>query len=112
MKIVGVVVVMALVAGPAWAQIVPKYGEPDPEKTKADIAAEKEAERAYRRSLDNIQEQKSSDPWGTVRVDGASKAAAKAPAAKAPAAKAPAAKAPAAKPKAKSADIRTDGAAK
>lgn len=107
MKIVGVVAVMALLAGPAWAQAVPKYGEPDPEKTQADIAAEKAAERAYRRSLGNIPEQKSSDPWGTMRGDGAPKAAAKAPDAKASAVKAATAK-----PKAKSADTRTDGAAK
>jgi len=112
MKIVGVVVVMTLLAGPAWAQIVPKYGDPDPEKTQADIAAEKAAERAYRRSLGNIPEQKSSDPWGTVRSEGAPKAAAKGTDAKALDAKAPAAKAPAAKPKTKSADTRTDGAAK
>ena len=55
---------MALLAGPAWAQLFRNTGEPDPEKTQAEIAAEKAAERAYRRSLGNIPEQKSSDPWG------------------------------------------------
>lgn len=98
MKILGGILVatcvIAALAGPAWAQgAVPRYGETDKDKTPSQIAAEKEAERAYRRSLGNIPEQqKSTDPWGTVRSDSAPpKAAAKA-----------------AKPKAKSAD----GAAK
>ena len=82
MKMIGIVAVMALLAGPAWAQNTQKYGDPDKVKTQADIAAEKEAERAYKRSLSNIPEQKtSSDPWGAVRSDNAApKAAAKAPA--------------------------------
>ena len=84
MKLIGIVAVMALLAGPAWAQSksIQKYGEPDKVKTPTEIAAEKEAERAYQRSLGNIPEQKtSSDPWGTVRSDNAApKAAAKAPA--------------------------------
>jgi hypothetical protein len=80
--ILGATVVIASLAGPAWAQnSVPKYGDPDKVKTPADIAAEKEAEKAYRRSLGNIPEQKTTDPWGTVRSDTAPpKAAAKAPA--------------------------------
>jgi hypothetical protein len=83
MKMIGIVAVMALLAGPASAQApsVQKYGDPDPEKTQADIAGAKEAERAYKRSLGNIPEQKSTDPWGTVRSDNAApKAAAKVPA--------------------------------
>ena len=82
MKMMGIVAVVALLAGPAWAQNTQKYGDPDKVKTQADIAAEKEAERAYKRSLSNIPEQKStSDPWGAVRSDNAApKAAAKAPA--------------------------------
>lgn len=101
MKIVGVAAVMlALLAGPVWAQNVPQYGDTGKDKTRSDIEAEKEAERAYRRSLGNIPEQKSSDPWGTVRGDNPPKAATKAPDAKA------------AKPKAKSADTRPDSAAK
>ena len=79
--ILGVVVVVASLAGPAWAQsAVPRYGETDKDKTPSEIAAEKDAERAYRRSLGNIPEQKSTDPWGTVRSDSAQpKAAAKTP---------------------------------
>ena len=82
MKMIGIVAVMVLLAGPAWAQAtVPKYGEADKDKTPAEIRAEKEAERAYKRSLGNIPEQKGTDPWGTVRSDNAApKAAAKAPA--------------------------------
>jgi hypothetical protein len=94
-RIVGAIVVIASLAGPALAQNnVPRYGETDKPRSSADIAAEKEAERAYRRSLGNIPEQKSSDPWGTVRSDSAPPKAA--------------AKVPPAKPKAKSAE----GAAK
>jgi hypothetical protein len=103
MRKFGIVAVMALLAGPAWGQAaVPKYGDPDKEKSASDIAAEKAAERAYQRSLGNIPEQKSTDPWGAVRSDNAApKAAAKAPgkpkAAKSEAAKSEAAKSEAAK---------------
>ena len=87
MKIIGIVAVMALLAGPALAQTqapaIQKYGDPDKEKTPAEKAAEKEADKAYKRSLGNIPEQQKADPWGTVRSDGAPpKAAAKAPAVK------------------------------
>jgi len=99
MKILGGVlsatVVIVALAGPVWAQnSVPQYGEADKPKTPAEIAAEKEAEKAYRRSLGNIPEQQKADPWGTVRSNSAPPKAA--------------AKAPPAKPKAKSAE----GAAK
>jgi hypothetical protein len=95
-RILGAVAVIAFLVVPAAAQKGPaKYGEEDKPKTPAEIAAEKDAERAYRRSLGNIPEQqKSTDPWGTVRSDSAPPKAA--------------AKAPQAKPKAKSAE----GAAK
>ncbi len=80
-RILGAVAVIALFAGPAAAQKGPaKYGEEDKPRTPAEIAAEKDAERAYRRSLGNIPEQQKTDPWGTVRSDSAPpKAAAKAP---------------------------------
>jgi hypothetical protein len=94
-RILGAVAVIALFAGSAAAQRGPaKYGEEDKPKTPAEIAAERDAERAYRRSLGNIPEQQKTDPWGTVRSDSAPPKAA--------------AKAPQAKPKAKSAE----GAAK
>ena len=96
-RILGAVAVIGLLAGSAAAQKGPaKYGEEDKPKTPAEIAAERDAEKAYRRSLGNIPEQqKSTDPWGTVRSDSAPP-------------KAAANKAPQAKPKAKSAE----GAAK
>ena len=99
MRIFGVVAVVALfLAGPAWGQkAVPRYGDTATEKSPSEIAAEKEAERAYQRSLGNIPEQKSSDPWGAVRSDNAPPKAA--------------AKAAAAKPKAKT-DSKPDSAAK
>jgi hypothetical protein len=82
--VLGAIVVVAALAGPACAQnSIPKYGDPDKVKTPAEIAAEKDAEKAYRRSLGNIPEQQKTDPWGTVRSDNAPpKAAAKAPQAK------------------------------
>jgi hypothetical protein len=83
MKLISIVAVLALLTGPAWAQQAPiqRYGEQDKDKTAAEIAAAKEAERAYKRSLDSTPEQKSADPWGNVRNDNAApKAAAKAPA--------------------------------
>ena len=80
MKILGAVIVIVLLAGPAYAQTqsVPRYGEVDKEKSPTEKEADKEAERAYKRSLGNIPEQKSGDPWGAVRSDNAPpKAAAK-----------------------------------
>jgi hypothetical protein len=94
-RILGAVAVIAFLAGSAWAQKGPaRYGEEDKPKTPAEIAAEKDAERADRGSLGNIPEQQKAAPWGTMRGDSAPPKAA--------------AKAPPAKPKAKSAD----GAAK
>ncbi len=88
-RILGGAAVAALLGGSALAQQKgpARYGEEDKAKTAAEIAADKEVERAYRRSLGNIPEQKSTDPWGTMRGDSA----------------APKAAAPA-KPKAKSAE--------
>jgi len=103
-KVVGIVAVITVLAGPAWAQSEPvqRYGEPDKEKTSAEIQAEKDAERNYQKSLGNIREQKSADPWGTVRSESAPpKAAAK-----------DATKTPTAKPKTKSADTKPAGSAK
>ena len=76
--------VIALLAGPAHGQSesVPRYGEAPKTKSPQELAAEKDAEKAYKRSLSNIPEQKPSDPWGTVRSDGAPKTVAKEPAAK------------------------------
>ena len=81
--------IIAALAGPALAQQAPvqRYGEKDKDKTWNQKELEKEAERAYKRSLGNIPEQKSADPWGTVRSDSAPKTVAKDPVAKDPATK-------------------------
>ena len=53
----------------------PNTGNPKGKKPQ-EITAEKEADKAYQKSLGRIPEQKgSSDPWGTVRSDSAPKAA-------------------------------------
>ena len=71
-RVLGAAAAMALLAGPVLAQGGPaRYGEPDKVKTPTERAAEKEAERAYQRSLGNIPEQKSTDPWGIARGDSA-----------------------------------------
>jgi hypothetical protein len=83
MKVFGTVAAIALLAGPAYAQnAVPRYGDVDKDKSPQQIQAEKDAEKAYNKSLQNIPEQKSTDPWGNVRSDNAPKAAAKPAAAK------------------------------
>ncbi len=99
-RILGAAAVMALLAGPALAQKGPaRYGETDKDKTPTEKAAEKDAERAYQRSLGNIPEQKSVDPWGIARGDGGAKADAAKPDKPA-------------KPKAKSADTKTGNSIK
>jgi hypothetical protein len=79
MRIFRAAAVIALLAGPAYAQSqsIPKYGE-FKDKSPQEISAEREAERAYTKSLGNIPEKGPADPWGTVRSDGAPKPAAKA----------------------------------
>jgi hypothetical protein len=84
MRVVAAAVIVAFLAGPAFAQQKPmqKYGEEDKVKTLEERNAEREAEKAYKRSLGNIPEQKAVDPWGNVRSDNAPKPEAKAPAKK------------------------------
>ena len=85
MRVIAAAVIMAFLAGPAFAQDkpIPKYGEvDDKEKTPAEKQAERDAEAAYKRSLGNISAQKPVDPWGNVRSDNTPKPEAKAPAKK------------------------------
>ncbi|MEA2951615.1 MAG: hypothetical protein QOJ96_1135 [Alphaproteobacteria bacterium] len=72
--------IIAALAGPAWAQQKPvqRYGEKDKDKTWSEMEQEKEAQRAYKRSLDNVPEKGPVDPWGNARNVGEPKAAAKA----------------------------------
>ena len=78
MRVFLAALLIASLAGPAFAQskAVPQYGDLAG-KSDSEIRAEKEAERAYQKTLGNIPEKKgSSDPWGSVRSDSAPKTAA------------------------------------
>lgn len=72
MRVFRAALVIAFLAGPAYAQekSVPKYGEQDKDKTPQEKAAEKAADQAYQRSLGNIPDQGPTDPWGAVRGNG------------------------------------------
>lgn len=76
MRVVLVAAMILALSGTAFAQALTKYGEPEKDKTPSDIAAEKAAEKAYRRSLGNIPDKGPGDPWGTVRSPDAPKATA------------------------------------
>jgi len=84
MRILFAAIMIAGLAGPAYAQTQPvqRYGEPDAEKTPQEKQAERDAEKAYQRSLGNIPAKSANDPWGTVRSEPAPKPAATSPAAK------------------------------
>ena len=66
MRIVLAAAVLALLAGPAFAQNVddhvPRYGEEEKEKTPEQKRGEKAAQDAYQRSLSNIPDKGSTDP--------------------------------------------------
>jgi hypothetical protein len=84
MRILFAAIMIAGLAGPAYAQDkpVPRYGETDKEKSPQEKQAERDAEKAYQRSLGNIPAKAAGDPWGTVRSEPASKPAATSPTAK------------------------------
>lgn len=71
MKAFFAAMIIALLAGPAFAQNipVPRYGEPDKDKTTQEKQAERDAANAYQRSLGSIPAKADSDPWGTVRSE-------------------------------------------
>ena len=73
-------------AGPGWAQQKPiqRYGEKDKDKTWGEMEREKEAERAYKRSLGNVPDKGPVDPWGNARSVEAPKGDAKSAAKAAP----------------------------
>lgn len=78
MRILGAAAVLALLAGPAYAQtpninLIPELQSKSPEEKEADAIKEK----AYRELLKKIPDAKaSSDPWGTVRGPDAPKTSA------------------------------------
>jgi hypothetical protein len=79
MRVLVAAAMLALLAGSALAQDthVPRYGETDKEKGPEEIRAEKDAERAYNKSLGNIPDKGPTDPWGVVRSTDSPKSAAK-----------------------------------
>jgi len=84
MRVIYAAAMIVLLSGQAFAQNahMQQAGEADKDKTPAQIRSEKEANRAYERSLDNIPDKSAADPWGAVRNNDAPKAAAKATPAK------------------------------
>ena len=78
MRVFAAAAVIALLAGPAYAQQdphVPKYGEPDKDKTPQQIEADKEAKRAYQEvARQHSRTRVPSDPWGNVRSESCAEA--------------------------------------
>jgi len=78
MRVFRAAAIVALLAGPAYAQtpnvnLIPELQSKTPEEKEADAVKE----RAYRESLKKIPDAKgSSDPWGAVRSTETPKAAA------------------------------------
>jgi hypothetical protein len=79
MRTLRIVAAMALLAGPVYAQgAVQGYGEKEKDKSLQQIQSERDAEKAYKRSLGSIPDQGTpNDPWGNVRSDSTPKPAAK-----------------------------------
>jgi hypothetical protein len=72
--------IIAALAGPVLAQQqapVQRYGEKDKEKTPNEIQAERDAQRAYQRSLGSVPDKGPVDPWGIARPAEAPKGEAK-----------------------------------
>ena len=95
MRAVCAVAMIAMLAGPVYAQSQGRGQTPGPPppppKSQQEIDAERAAERAYKNSLGNIPDKPPADPWGNARsLDGPknpAKNAAKTPATKQPPAK-------------------------
>ena len=71
MKIFRAIALIALLTGPAYAQMPDINIIPDAKsKTPEEIEQDKVKDKAYRESLRKIPDAKvSSDPWGSVRTD-------------------------------------------
>ena len=81
MRIFSLVAVVALLAGPAYAQDTPhiNMAPQDVYKSPEEKAADEEREKAYKESLKKIPDAKTaSDPWGGVRSADAPKTTTKA----------------------------------
>lgn len=83
MRVFRAAAMIALLVGPAGAAYaqsqtpVPRYGE-DKAKTPQQIEEEKEADKAYQKSLGNIPDKGPVDPWGNTRSVDTPQAATKA----------------------------------
>jgi len=84
MRVICAAAMIAMLAGPAYAQCkTPKTLEEMMDaKTPEQIEKEQAADRAYKDSLKKIPDAKPADPWGNARSTDAPKAAAKTPAGK------------------------------
>jgi hypothetical protein len=83
MKLFRLAAVLAVLAGPAYAQM-PNINllQDGPSKTPEEKAADAERDRAYKETLKKIPDSKASnDPWGGMRSDPPKQAAPKASAA-------------------------------
>ena len=70
MRVIYAAAMVALLAGPAGAQFGAKAKDPAAaSKSPQEIAAERAAEKAYKKSLSNIPDQGPTDPWGAMRSD-------------------------------------------
>jgi hypothetical protein len=82
MRVFRAVAIIALLAGPAYAQSsgehVQRYGETSAPKSPQQIESERQADKAYSNSLGNIPDKAPTDPWGNARGADAPKAATKA----------------------------------
>jgi hypothetical protein len=79
MRVFRIAAIIALVSAPAWAaapafaqqEHVQQAGEAPREKTRLEILGERDAEKAYNKSLSRIPDKGPVDPWGNVRSDNA-----------------------------------------
>ena len=71
MRIVFAAAVIASLSAPAYAQLdggkAPPGPPPAAPKSQQEIRAERDADQAYKRSLNGIPDKPAADPWGIVR---------------------------------------------
>ena len=71
MRVLRAAAMIAIMAGPAYAQSQVKGQNPGrpppPPKSQQEIQADQAAEEAYKKSLGNIPDKPPADPWGIAR---------------------------------------------